>query len=110
MEELRLNAYIDSLPDDAIDRILTAQHWCYSVPVDVDGARCLIGHAGDAYRVGKGEYFEYRCHCVHYGAAVDFDRMARHDGLDAAVRYVKARAGLRTRLPASEPEPAQVAR
>lgn len=99
-----LGTWIDSLTDEERDRIVRAQKWRGGAYVWDDGARCLLGHVGDAKATGNWSVFP------EYGARADttvaasslgldfryasrFDRLIRRFGLDRVVRAIKKRAG-----------------
>lgn len=42
-----MGRYVDALPADARDRLITAQDWCVAGVLGPAGGRCLVGHAED---------------------------------------------------------------
>jgi hypothetical protein len=49
-----IGRYIDALPGDARDRVITAQDWCVAGVLGPNGSRCLIGHAEDWRELAVG--------------------------------------------------------
>lgn len=113
--------YVDALPDEARDRVLTAQGWRFGSYVDEAGDRCLVGHAADFQLRHCGVQFT-RCPVPETLWSWDllqdhrggdylppvweyFDRLCKRVGLDRAVQLVKARAARPNRLPLAAPSP-----
>lgn len=102
-----IGKYLDALPDEARDRVLTAQDWCVKDFYDEAGARCLVGHAEDwadgTARARNVRFLLWEQNIGGITTGEHFDAIAERVGLDRAVRLVKQRAGKRTRVDTTEP-------
>jgi hypothetical protein len=99
-----LGRYLDSLPDQARDRIIEAQDWGMGTLVDARGNRCLLGHAedwlyaGSLFRNRAGDLQLQRWRVQHFGPSSHleigrrFDLLCHRSGVPTAVRMIKLRA------------------
>lgn len=106
-----LGRYLDSLPDEARDRIIEAQDWGIGALVDAEGNRCVLGHAEDwiyagsllRNHAGAPELQRWRTQqfgpSSHLEIGRRFDTLCHRDGVERMVRRVKARAGRATTPP-----------
>lgn len=121
-----IGRYIDSLPDYAIDRLITAQKWRRGEATpDGYGKRCLIGNVEDwqalSHPLSMGPP-NYDTHLAIYrtpffkqigvnkngiprytSIPMQFDRLTNRFGLEKIVRLCKLRAGRRNAVPISPP-------
>lgn len=84
-----IRKYLASLDDAGRDRVIQATEWQTLRMGDEGGPRCMVGHAEPDVIVMDA---------LTFSAAIAFDDLAAHCGLDAAVRQVKLCAGRRNRI------------
>lgn len=100
-----LARYLDLLPNDARERILSASHWTTRGSIDEHARRDLLGHAEDWYWPDHQRIPACRAPAVFHlrAAAGDelwtdepqirrrFQRLVQRSGLDRALALIRAR-------------------
>lgn len=115
-----LGRYLDSLPDEARDRIIEAQNWGIGTLVDAEGNRCVLGHAEDWIFAGsllknhagapdiQWERTQQFGPSSHLEIGRRFDTLCHRHDVQTLVGQIKRRAGRATtpaelRLPRETP-------